>query len=65
MKITGLILILLIIAAFCLWVWKTKRKKGTEPFKEDGAQIFNILVKGVYSPDVLRAKLGKKIWINL
>ncbi len=64
MKSTGIILIAAIIILFALWIWKTKRKKGVAPVEEADVQFFDILVKGVYSPNVLKAKFGKKIKIN-
>ncbi|MCX6779426.1 MAG: cupredoxin domain-containing protein [Candidatus Magasanikbacteria bacterium] len=64
MKPIGLVLILLIIGIFVLWIWATKRKRGVAPIKTNGVQIFNILVKGVYAPNVIRAKFGLPIQIN-
>lgn len=64
MKPIGIILILLIISLFVLWVWKSRRRKGAAPLEERDFQVFDVLVKGVYSPNVLKAKFGKKIKIN-
>ncbi len=46
------------------WLWYTKNQKPASAKEDSGIQIFNILVKGVYSPSVIKAKLGSPIKIN-
>lgn len=64
MQLIGIILIIIVIGLYGWWLWYTKSQKGVTAKEEGGIQIFNILVKGVYSPSVITAKLGKPIKIN-
>ncbi len=64
MQIIGIILIIIVIILYLLWLWYTKNQTATSAKQEENVQVFNILVKGVYSPNVIKAKLGKLIRIN-
>lgn len=64
MQVTGIILILLIIGLFIAWVYWTKKQTGVEAKEVDGVQEFEIKVKGVYSPNVIKAKAGQPVRIN-
>ncbi|MDP3244737.1 MAG: cupredoxin domain-containing protein [bacterium] len=61
MQIIGIILIIFVGALFLLWIFFTKHKKGILPAEVRGVQTVNILVKGAYSPSVIRAKAGKPL----
>jgi plastocyanin domain-containing protein len=60
----GVILIFVVMALYLLWLWLTKSQKGVKAKESNGIQVFDILVKGVYSPGVIRAKVGKPVRIN-
>jgi len=62
--IIGIILILVVIALYVFWLWSTKRQKGVGAKESGGVQVFDILVKGVYSPSIIRAKAGRPVRIN-
>lgn len=64
MQIIGIVLILVVIALYTWWIISTKNQHGAEAKEEDGIQVFDILVKGVYSPSVINAKVGKPVRIN-
>ncbi|OGY47365.1 MAG: hypothetical protein A3J65_00475 [Candidatus Buchananbacteria bacterium RIFCSPHIGHO2_02_FULL_45_11b] len=64
MTIIGIILILAVIGLYAFWIWYTKNQSGVSAKTEGEIQVFDILVKGVYSPGVIAAKLGKPIKIN-
>ena len=64
MQIIGIILILIVIGLYALWIWYTKNQRGVTAKTEGKTQVFNILVKGVYSPSVIKAKVGKPVRIN-
>ena len=65
MQIIGIILILLVIGLFLLWLKFTKGQKGVTASKTaQGKQVFDILVKGVYSQSVIRVKVGQQVQIN-
>lgn len=64
MQIIGIILIILVIGLYLLWIYFTKTKKGVGAKEKKGIQVFDILVKGVYTPNVIKAKIGKPIQIN-
>lgn len=64
MKIIGIILIIIVIMLYLLWLWYTKNQAATSAKVEKDVQIFNILVKGVYSPNIIKAKKNKLIRIN-
>lgn len=62
--IIGVILIVVVIALYLFWLWSTKRQKGVGAKESGGVQIFDIIVKGVYSPAIIKAKVGKPVRIN-
>jgi len=64
MQLVGIILIIIVIGLYSWWLWYTKNQKPTSAKEDSGIQTFNILVKGVYSPNMIKAKLGKLIRIN-
>lgn len=64
MQIIGITLIAIVIILYFLWLWYMKNQKGVISKEEGGIQVINILVKGVYSPSVIKTKLGKPIRIN-
>ena len=64
MQIIGVILILLIIGLFAAWLYWTKKQTGVSAKETGGAQEFDIKVKGVYSPSVIKAKAGQPVRIN-
>jgi Cu+-exporting ATPase len=64
MQIIGIILILVVIGLYTLWLWYTKNQQGVTAKAEGETQVFDILVKGVYSPSVIKAKVNKPIKIN-
>ncbi len=64
MQLIGYILIVIILGFFALWIWRTKTQKGAIGKNVEGVQVFDVLVKGVYSPNVITAKVGQKIRIN-
>ena len=64
MQYIGVILILVVIALYVVWILYTRKQEGVSAKKEAGAQTFDILVKGVYSPGVIKAKAGEMVRIN-
>lgn len=65
MRIIGIILIGVVIGLYALWIRFTMRKEGAGAREGDGGiQVFDVLVKGVYSPNVLEAEAGKPVRIN-
>lgn len=64
MRIIGLVLILLVVGLYGLWIWYMKNREGVSAKVEGEFQVFDIMVKGVYTPSVIEAKLGKPIKIN-
>jgi len=64
MRPIGIILALAVIILYVLWLRYMTRQKGVQAKKTDGVQQFDIEVKGVYAPNVIRAKLGTPIRIN-
>jgi Cu+-exporting ATPase len=64
MQIIGIVLILVVIGLYALWIWYTKNQQGIGAKIEGKMQVFNILVKGVYSPSVIRAKAFRTVRIN-
>lgn len=64
MQIIGAILIVAVIGLYLLWFWYTKNQEGATAKSEGGAQVFNIVVKGVYSPNTLKVKAGQPVKIN-
>lgn len=64
MQTIGIILIIAVVGLYIAWIWYTKKQSGVIAHESGGVQVFDILVKGVYSPSVIKAKLGKPIRIN-
>lgn len=64
MQIVGLILISLVILLYILWIRFTRNQQGTVAKESNGVQVFDIVVKGVYSPNIITAKAGKPVRIN-
>ncbi|MFA4871654.1 MAG: cupredoxin domain-containing protein [Patescibacteria group bacterium] len=64
MQLIGIILIIMVAVLFWLWLWYTKNQTGVAAKESGGRQVFDVIVKGVYSPNIIRAKLGEPIRIN-
>jgi len=64
MKIIGTILLVLILGLYAAWMWYTKNKAGVSGKTESGVRIFDIVVKGVYSPSVIAARKGERVKIR-
>ena len=64
MKVIGFILIAVIAGLYLLWLYFSRHRRATVAKDESGVQVFNILVKGVYSPDVIKAKAGRPVRLN-
>ncbi|MEK7509014.1 MAG: cupredoxin domain-containing protein [Patescibacteria group bacterium] len=64
MQILGVVLILTVVALFLLWIRSKRHEKGVLGKTTGDAQVFDVVVKGVYAPAVLRARLGQKVKIN-
>jgi plastocyanin domain-containing protein len=64
MQIIGIILILTVIGLYALWLWFTKNQQAVGAEEKGGVQVFNIIVKGVYTPSVIKAKVGVLVQIN-
>jgi len=64
MQIIGIVLILLVVGLFFLWIFYTKSQKGIVAKEVGGIETIDILVKGVYSPNVIRAKVGQPLRLN-
>jgi len=64
MQIIGVILIVVVIALYLLWFWYSKNREGVGAKTDGEVQVFDIVVKGVYSPSVIKAKVGQPIKIN-
>ena len=62
MQIIGIILIIIVITLYWFWVSYTRRQSG-EPAQvsQQGVQELEILVKGVYSPAVVKVKAGQPV----
>lgn len=63
-QIVGISLILVVIGLYVYWIYITKKQTGIKAKEKGGAQVFDIIVKGVYSPNVITAKIGEPIKIN-
>jgi len=63
-QIIGVFLILVVIGLYAYWIYSTKKQTGVKAREKGGVQVFDITVKGVYSPNVIRAKIGELIKIN-
>jgi len=59
----GIILILVIITAYVLW-WRFNKNQAGVTAKKGNIAEFDITVKGVYSPAVIKAKKGQRVKIN-
>lgn len=64
MQFIGIILILLIIGLFVAWLYWTKKQTGIGAKEIGGVQEFEIKVKGVYSPNIIKAKAGQPVKIS-
>lgn len=64
MRLTGIILIIAVVSLYAMWIRFTMRKEGVSAKEEGGTQAFDVLVKGVYAPSVLEAKVGIPVKIN-
>lgn len=64
MQTIGAILIILVISLYVAWIIYTKNQSGIVAKEEGDIQVFEVLVKGVYSPSVLRSKVGRPVRIN-
>ncbi|MDO8668989.1 MAG: cupredoxin domain-containing protein [Candidatus Buchananbacteria bacterium] len=64
MQLIGVALILTVLLLAGLWFWYMKNRSGVMAREVDNVQVFDIMVKGVYNPSVIEAKLGKPIKIN-
>lgn len=63
-QIIGVFLILIVIGLYAYWIYITKKQTGVKAKEKEGIQVFDIIVKGVYSPSVIKAKAGKPVKIN-
>ena len=64
MQIIGLFLILFVLIFYIYWIRFTQKQVGAKAKEDDGVQAFDVIVKGVYSPNVISAKAGKPVRIN-
>jgi len=64
MRVLGIILTAIVLILYGWWIRFTMKREGMGAKEEGGMQVFNVLVKGVYSPSVLKAKVGKPVRIN-
>lgn len=64
MQLIGIILIIAVGGLYGLWLWFMQHQTGVMAHASGGVQSFDIVVKGVYSPSVIRAKMGAPIRIN-
>lgn len=64
MQTIGIILILVVIGLYVAWLWYTKKQSGVMAKQSGQMQEFDIVVKGVYSPAVIKAKVNKPVRIN-
>ena len=64
MQIIGIILIIIVIGLYTLWLWYTKNQQGVSAEQSGGVAVFDVIVKGVYSPSVLKVKIGSPVRIN-
>ena len=63
MQIIGILLIIVVILLYFLWLWFTKKQEGVMAQVQGNMQVFRIIVKGVYAPNVIRARVGKPVRI--
>lgn len=64
MQIIGIILIIITAGLYGLWIWYTKNQHAVVAKESGGVQEFEILVKGVYSPSVIKAAAGRAVRIK-
>ncbi len=64
MKIIGVLLILVVLGFYGAWLYWMRHRHAMQAKETGGWQEFNVLVKGVYSPAVLEAKIGQPVRIN-
>ena len=64
MQIIGFILIVVVVILYITWIWYTKNQSGVASTSKNGVQEFNIIVKGAYSPNIIKAKKGTSVKIN-
>lgn len=64
MRLIGIILMIAVVSLYAMWIRFTMRKGGISAKEEGGVQVFDVLVKGVYAPNVLEAKIGVPVRIN-
>ena len=64
MQIIGFILILVVLGLYGLWLWSMRHQEAVGAKAVAGRQEFQIIVKGVYSPSVIKAKVGQPVRIN-
>ena len=64
MQLIGVILIVIVITLHGVWIWYMKNREGVSAKQSGGDQVFDITVRGVYTPAVIEAELGKPIKIN-
>jgi plastocyanin domain-containing protein len=63
-QIIGVFLILVVVGLYVYWIYIMKKQTGVKAEEKGGVQVFDIIVKGVYSPNVITAKIGEPIKIN-
>ena len=64
MQIIGWFLIFVILVFYVYWIRFTQKQVGVKAKESDGIQVFDITVKGVYSPNVISAQVGIPVRIN-
>ncbi len=60
-SLIGIVLLVASTGLFAAWLRWMRTQKGAQAKTEEGAQAFDITVKGVYAPSVLHAKIGTPI----
>ncbi len=64
MQFIGIGLIAVVILLYSYWIRFTQKQTGVKAKEEGGAQVFDILVKGAYAPNIIKAKIGIPVKIN-
>lgn len=64
MKIVGTILLAAVLVLYFVWLKFVKSQKGTQAKDDRGVQVFDIVVKGAYQPNVIEARVGAPVKIN-
>lgn len=62
--VVGVILLAAVLILYISWLRFMRNRKGVTAKNQNGEQVFDVLVKGVYAPDTLRAKVGRPVRIN-